>query len=412
MEFLEEIWTTIRQNKSRSLLTGFGVFWGMMMLIVLVGAGLGFTGGMKDSIDSMPANSVMFYVGPTSKPYKGMPQGRDWSIQLSDIDVIKKEANLVDLISPSVWGDNSEKNTRYDNIEDQFTIQGVLPVFSQLFTIPLQEGRFITDLDVDNYRKVCVIGSTVYKKLCKNKGKVTGTIIYLNNIPYRIIGVIQQQDQKFSDFDETVFLPISTLQRAYNSGQAVHLLTASARPGISAEDMSNEVKSILRRIHNIAPNDEKAIHDWNSEEFFNAIRMVILGLRLLLWIIGLGTLISGAVGVMNIMLVTIRERTREIGVRRALGASPWMIVRQILAESVLLTSLSGILGIMVGIGLLNLLNMFMSGVELDIPINSMEVSFSLAMGALFIIVVIGLLAGLMPALRALRIKPIEALSEE
>lgn len=412
MEFLEEIWTTIRQNRSRSLMTGFGVFWGMMMLLVLVGIGQGFTGGIRDAVGSMPANAVMMGTSRTSKPYKGFPQGRNWNIQLSDLDVVRDEAKTINKMSPMVWGDNSDKNVRHDDIEESFSIQGVLPTYSQLFSLPMQYGRFINDMDISGYRKVCYIGHTVYEKMFPEGGNVVGEILFLSNIPYRIIGVGQKQKQGFGNSDDVVLLPITTLQRAYNRGQEIHQLVVSARPGVKAADAEQEVKTILRRIHNIAPNDEKALWAWNIEEMFTGISYTILGLTILLWLIGLGTLISGAVGVMNIMLVTIRERTREIGIRRALGASPWVIVRQILAESLLLTTLSGLMGIMAGIGILNILGPIMANADSELPLNAPEVSFGLAMGALLIIVVIGLLAGLMPALRALKIKPIEALSEE
>lgn len=412
MEFLEEIWTTIRQNRSRSLLTGFGVFWGMMMLIVLVGVGQGFTSGIAGVVGSIPSNAVMLGSSSTSKPYKGLPQGRNWEILLSDLDILREEARTVDKMSPMVWGDNSEKNVRYNDIEETFSIQGVLPAYNQLYSLPLLYGRFVNDMDINGYRKVCYIGYTVYEKMFPKGGNVVGEILYLSNIPYRIIGVGQKQKQGFGESDDAVLLPITTLQRAYNRGQEIHQLVVSARTGVKAEEVETEVKTILRRIHNIAPNDEKALWSWNMEEMFIGINYTILGLNILLWLIGLGTLISGAVGVMNIMLVTIRERTREIGIRRALGASPWLIVRQILAESLLLTSLSGLMGIMAGIGILNILGPIMANADSDLPLNAPEVSFSLAMGALVIIVVIGLLAGLMPAMRALRIKPIEALSEE
>lgn len=393
-------------------MTGFGVFWGMMMLIVLVGVGQGFTGGIRDAIGSMPANAVMMGSSRTSKPYKGFAQGRSWEIQLGDLDILRREAKTVDKMSPMVWGDNSDKNVRHNDIEETFSIQGVLPVYNQLYSLPLQFGRFINDMDIVGYRKVCYIGYTVYEKMFPDGGNPVGELLYLSNIPYRIIGVAKKQKQGFGNSDDVVLLPITTLQRAYNRGQEIHQLIVSARPGVKAEEVETEVKTILRRVHNIAPNDEKALWAWNMEQMFTGISYTILGLTILLWLIGLGTLISGAVGVMNIMLVTIRERTREIGIRRALGASPWVIVRQILSESLLLTTLSGLMGIMAGIGILNILGPIMANAKTELPLNAPEVSFTLAMGALVIIVVIGLLAGLMPALRALRIKPIEALSEE
>lgn len=412
MEFLEEIWTTIRQNRSRSILTGFGVFWGIMMLLVLVGIGNAFVGGIKEQVGSMPSNTIMMGSSRTGKPYNGLPQGRWWSIQQSDLDILARESKTADLLSPLVYGAQGEKNVRYGSRYGSYGPRGVLPVYSRLYVSPLLYGRFINEADVSGCRKVCVIGSKVYEQLFPEGGNPCGQLIHISNIQYRIVGVFAKQKQGFGDNSEEIMMPLTTLQRAYNRGDNIDQLVVSARKGIRATEVEKEVKSILRRIHSIAPDDEKALWSWNMEDMFRGINMTILGLNILLWLIGLGTLISGAVGVSNIMLVTIRERTREIGIRRALGASPWVIMRQILAESLLLTGLSGILGILAGIGIINTLGPLLSNSNSDMPLAAAEVSFSLAMGSLIIIVVIGLLAGLMPALRALKIKPIEALSEE
>lgn len=413
MEFLNEIWTTIRQNRSRSILTGFGVFWGMFMLLVLLGIGGGFTGAFRTIIGNVPPNSVMMGTSQTAKPYKGLPQGRYWEIQLSDLDVLKKEAKTLYKLSPMVWGDRSEKNVRYEDFSGSYSVQGVMPEYGELYNMKMAQGRFLNAMDVESSRKVCVIGNTAYKQLFPAGGNVIGKVIHVSNIQYRIAGVLAPSKQGFGNNDENVLMPITTLQRAYNRGQTIHQLVVSARSGHTADEVEEETKTILRRLHSIAPDDEKAFWAWNMEEMVRGISYTIIGLSLLLWLIGIGTLVSGAVGVTNIMLVTIRERTREIGIRRALGASPWVIVRQILAESLLLTTISGLLGIVAAVGLCNVLDpIFANSMSGDLQMTAVEVDFSLAMGALAIIIVIGLLAGLMPAVRALRIKPIEALSDE
>lgn len=389
------------------------MFWGMFMLLVLLGIGNGFTGSFREVLGTVPPNSVMMGSNTTAKPYKGLPQGRFWEIQMSDLEVLKKEAKTLHKLSPVVYGDRSEKNVRYEDFTGSYSVQGVMPEFGELYNVRMEQGRFLNVMDVESCRKVCVIGNTVYKQLFPKGGNVIGKVIHVSNIQYRVVGVFAPAKQGMGNNDENVIMPISTLQRAYNRGQDIHQLVVSARPDCAAADVDTEVKTILRRLHTIAPDDEKAFWSWNMEEMVKGISYTIIGLSLLLWLIGIGTLVSGAVGVTNIMLVTIRERTREIGIRRALGASPWVIVRQILAESLLLTTISGLFGIVCAVGLCNVLDPWLGRSENgNLQISSVEVDFSLAMGALLIIVVIGLLAGLMPALRALRIKPIEALSDE
>jgi len=394
------------------VLTGFGVFWGIMMLLVLVGIGNSFVDSIQGQVGSMPSNTIMMGSQNTSKPYKGMPQGRWWSIQQGDLDIIRKESRKADLLSPLVYGATNEKNVRYGSRYGTYGPRGVMPVYADLYVSPLQYGRFINDADVAGSRKVCVIGYKVYQQLFPDGGNPCGELILISNIQYRIVGVFAKQKQGFGDNSEEIMMPITTLQRAYNRGEQIDQLVVSAKKGFPASEVEEEVKSILKRIHTIAPDDEKAMWSWNMEEMFIGLGLVTTGLSVLLWLIGLGTLISGAVGVSNIMLVTIRERTREIGIRRALGASPWVIVRQILAESLLLTSISGVLGIMAGVGLINILGPILVSSNQEMEMTMPEVSFGLAIGSLIIITVIGLLAGLMPALRALKIKPIEALSEE
>ena len=274
-------------------------------------------------------------------------------------------------------------------------------------------GRFINDIDIQEKRKVCVIGNEIYKVLFPEGGNPVGERLMCGNIPYTVIGVRSKNTNSVyigGDPDKMLLAPLTTIQQICNLGDKVHILMAMAKQDVPASQMDNDIKTVLKERHQIAPDDDKAIWGFNAEEELKALSYLRIGLSALIWLIGLGTLISGAVGVSNIMLVTVRERTKEIGIRRAIGASPWVIARQIIAESTVLTSMAGIVGIMAGVGILSVADTILA--SSDTFLKNPQVSFSAAVSSLVIIVVIGILAGLLPAIRALKIKPIEALNEE
>ncbi|MCQ2345918.1 MAG: ABC transporter permease [Paludibacteraceae bacterium] len=407
---MNEIWQTIAKNRSRSILTGFGVFWGMMMLLLLVGVGTGFVNGIKMNISGISTNSCNMGTSITSKPYQGMPEGRRWDITTDDIDLLRKEVKEAETICPVSMPFASTNNVRFGEKTGSYYLFGVTPDFLNMVSIKLMGGRYINEVDIRENRKVCVLGYKAYQQLFAGENPV-GKMIHIGSMQFRIVGVADKDVREAVQMDEVITMPLSTFQRAYNRGKTVDEIYACTAPGVKAKDMETAIKTVLKRVHRIAPDDERAIWSSNMEEIFMSINYVFIGLQALLWLIGLGTLISGAVGVSNIMMVTVRERTREIGIRRALGASPWLIMRQVLAESVLLTFIAGILGIMAGVGLLNVANKLLPAIP-NIPEVDAQISFGLAIGALVIIVLVGVLAGLLPATRALAIKPIEALSEE
>ena len=411
MDFLDEIWQTITKNRSRSLLTAFGVFWGMLMLMILIGLGNALTNGIYSNIDGFATNSCIIGNSTTSKPYKGFQRGREWSIQTGDLDAIMQQVEGVSCLSPMVFQGNA--TVSHGDKHESYSVAGVMPDYTIVMKVDLLYGRFINEIDLQQKRKVCVIGNEVYKVLFPFGGNPVGERLMCGSIQYTIVGVRGKNTNSVhlgGDPDQMLLAPITTVQQVCNFGDVLHILMAVSDDGFAMADVQKNIERVLRERHNIAPDDDKAIFGFNAEEEFKALNYLNIGLYALIWLIGLGTLISGAVGVSNIMLVTVRERTKEIGIRRAIGASPWVIVRQIIAESTVLTTMAGMAGIMAGVGILAVLEPVLE--KSDAFIKHPQVSFEVAVACLVIIIVIGILAGLLPALRALRIKPIEALSEE
>lgn len=412
MDFFNEIWLTISKNRSRSLLTGFGVFWGMMILLALVSMGDSLKSAVWSHVEGLATNSTFIGTSATSLPYKGLQKGRQWDIVNSDLPVIRREAPSADVVSAVSFKGEWDNNVRYGDRKGSYSILGVSPDFPKVMYIPILYGRNVNDIDIRERRKVCVIGNRIYRELFPEGGDVTGRMLRVGSIQYRIIGVRRKATMDIyigGHPDEQVVLPLTTLQQVYNFGENIDMIMATAKPNTPVSLVEDEIKSTLKQLHSVAPDDQRATWSMNMEEQFKSVNYLMLGLTLLIWLVGIGTLISGAVGVSNIMLVTVRERTKEIGIRRALGASPRVIVCQILAESTLLTFLAGVLGIVAGVGVVQLAGMLLKDNEM---FGTMQVSFSVAVCALILLILIGLLAGLLPASRALSIKPIEALSEE
>ena len=411
MDFLDEIWQTITKNKSRSVLTAFGVFWGMLMLMILIGLGNALRNGIYSNIDGFATNSCIISTNVTSKPYKGFQRGREWNIQSGDLNAILQQVDGIKCLSPMVFQGNA--TVSYADRHESYSVAGVMTDYPQVLKVELLYGRFINEIDLQQKRKVCVIGYEMYKVLFPFGGNPVGERIMCGSIQYTIVGVRGKNTNSVyigGDPDKMLLAPITTIQQVCNFGDVLHILMAVSEDGHAMSKVQKEIERVLKERHNVAPDDDKAIWGFNAEDEFKSLNYLNIGLTALIWLIGLGTLISGAVGVSNIMLVTVRERTKEIGIRRAIGASPWIIVRQIIAESTVLTAMAGVTGIMAGVGILAIVEPIMDNSEAFL--KHPQVSFHVAIVCLIIIIVIGMLAGLLPALRALKIKPIEALSEE
>jgi putative ABC transport system permease protein len=412
----QEIWVTITRNKLRSFLTGFGVFWGIFMLIILIGVGNGFQGGIMKGVDGFASNSCFFWTDVTSVPYKGFRKGRSWTMDRKDVTLIREKAQSVEYISPVLFGDSGDKNVVRGRKSGSYGTRGIYPDHFKIEQQHILRGRLFNELDISGTRKVCVIGREVYETLFLPDENPEGQYIRVNGIYFQVIGVIRPKSANISiggDVESTVFIPFTTMQQAFNQGDKVYFMACTAKPGYPASMVQEEVTAIIKTAHNIAPDDEKAIGSFNLEKEFQIFNNLFLGIDALIWIVGLGALMSGIIGISNIMLVTVRERTREIGVRRAIGARPVTIVTQILSESFVLTSIAGFLGFLASVLILEAVHSAMQeNISEDTFMMPPFVSFNTAIIAMIILVISGVCAGFMPAMRALRIKAIDAIRDE
>ncbi|MEI6556264.1 MAG: ABC transporter permease [Paludibacter sp.] len=408
----QEIWFTITHNKSRSFLTAFGVFWGMFMLVVMVGAGVALQRGMSANIEGFATNSCFFWTESTTEPYKGFKKGRNWNIVNEDLPIIIRKIPEIQYMAPVLFGGQSANNTSRKDKSGTFSIKGNYPSYNKIVESKMIFGRYINDIDMSEKRKVCVIGERVYEVLFAKAENPIGKNIQVNGIYFQVIGVARNKSTVNigGKGEETIVLPFSTMQQAFNQGNKVHFIAATAQPGIKVKVIEDKISEVLRTQHDISSTDKAALTAMNIEDQFTMFLYLGLGIGFLIWFVGMGTLIAGGIGVSNIMLVTVRERTKEIGIRRALGATPRNIITQILTESIVLTIIAGISGLMLGVGLLQLVGYALS--QSDQFFKDPQISFSVGVAAIFILLVIGTLAGFIPANRAMSIKPIEAIREE
>ncbi|ADQ78250.1 protein of unknown function DUF214 [Paludibacter propionicigenes WB4] len=409
----QEIWFTITHNKSRSFLTAFGVFWGMFMLVVMVGAGVALQRGMSSEIEGFATNSYFVWSEQTSEPYKGFKKGRTWTMENEDISLLINKVPEIQYLAPVLFGSGGTNNVTRNDKAGSYGVKGNYPSYNQIDECKMIYGRYINDIDIAEKRKVCVIGERVYEVLFPNGENPIGKSIQVNGIYFQVVGVGRHTSSVINiggRTEETVVLPFSTMQQAFNQGKTVHFMAVTAKPGIKVKVIEDKIRKVLSEKHSISPDDKKAIGGFNIEDIFTMFLYLGLGIAFLIWFVGLGTLFAGAVGVSNIMMVTVRERTKEIGIRRALGATPKNIITQILSESIILTLIAGVAGMMVGVGILSIVGILLS--QGDQFFKDPQISFSVAIAALFILLVIGTLAGFIPANRAMNIKPIEAIREE
>lgn len=407
-----EIWITITHNKSRSFLTAFGVFWGMLMLVLMVGAGNALNQGIASEVEGFAANSCFFWTQNTSEPYKGFRKGRRWDMLNSDVEIIRRKVSELQYISPMLFGNSSDKNVVRGEKGGSYQVKGCYPEYDLIEKSKIVNGRFINNIDIAEQRKVCIIGERVYEVLFQKGEDPIGELVKVNGIYFQVIGVARKLSNANigGSTDESVILPFSTMQKAFNQGNVIHLLGATSLPGIKVKAVQEKIEETLKSIHQINPHDKTAVGSVNIEDQFTMFRNLFIGIGALIWIVGLGTLLAGAIGVSNIMLVTVRERTKEIGIRRALGATPRKIIGQILSESVALTVLAGVGGIVLGVGVLSAVGVALS--QGDQFFKDPQIGFDMAVGSLTILVFIGTLAGFIPAQRAMMIKPVEAIGEE
>ena len=406
----EEILVTITRNKTRSFLTAFGVFWGIFMLVALMGGSQGIQDMMSANFEGFATNSGFTGSGRTSKAYKGFQKGRSWSLVLKDIERIRQAVPELDILTPinGQWG----VRATYDKHQSgSCSMKGVYPEYAQMETPELGFGRFINHIDVKEKRKVCVIGKQIYESLFPDGNDPCGTFINVNGIYYQVIGVNTSAGNMSVNGwpPTTITIPFSTMQQHYNFGEEIDLLCYTVQSGHSVKKAQERIASIIKQAHLIHPEDKQAVMNVDAEALFSMVDNLFRGIRILSWLVGLGTLLAGAIGVSNILIVTVKERTTEIGIRRAIGAKPGDIMSQILYESMVLTTIAGMAGISFAVLVLQMLEM--GTAQSDTPAH-FQISFWTAIGACIILLILGLLAGLAPASRAMAIKPIEAIRDE
>ena len=408
-----EILDTLTRNKSRSFLTGFGVFWGVFMLVVLMGGGQGMKELLEKNFDGFAQNTVIIWSQQTSKAYKGFRKGRWWSMDYKDIDRLRQRVPELEIVAPvlfSPWGKSN--NAYYGDQKTTPRVQGASPDYAKVVEPRLFYGRFINEMDMREHRKVCVIGKKIYKELFKEGGDPCGKSIRIDSTYYEVIGV----DYANTNFningraEEKVTLPLTLMQQTYNRGNQVDMIMATGRPGVVMSKLSDRIRETVARPHFVDPTDEQGTMVFNTEVLFQLLDNLFKGVNFLIWLVGLGTLLAGAIGVSNIMMVTVRERTTEIGIRRAIGATPRMILSQIISESIVLTLVAGMSGILFGVLILQMLEL--GNTEDGIVTAHFQVGFWTALFAAFVVSAMGVLAGLAPAARAMSIKPVDAMRDE
>ena len=413
----QEIYAALKSNKLRTFLTAFGVFWGIFMLIIMLGSGKGLENSVFEDMGDFATNSAFIWARKTTMPYKGFTRGRRYNFTNDDMKALKDNIPEIDLLAPRLqgWGGDGENNVTHGLKTGSFTIQGDYPEINKIDPNKILEGRFINYKDIEQSRKVCVIGTRVKEVLFEENQEVVGQYIRVKGIYFQVVGVVEpiSKINIGGQKDQTIYLPFTSLQKAYNFGDVVHYFSVTAKENIPVSVVDKKCRALLKERHQINPDDDQAVGGFNLEEEFKKMRGLFTGISVLIWIVGTGTLLAGVIGVSNIMLIIVKERTKEIGVQRAIGATPARIISQIMMESVVLTSVAGYIGLVLGVGLIELINMVLESSGADGTFfRHPSVDFGIAMTALGILVVSGGLAGLIPAQRAVSIKPIDALRDE
>ena len=403
----QEIFDTIRKNKLRTFLTGFSVAWGIFMLILLLGSGQGLSNGVEYGFRDDAINSIWIRSGQTSIPHKGMQPGRDIQFTNADHDTVRDTIPGV-VHTTSRFYLPGNVIVSYRNEHGQFGIRSVHPGHRYVENTIVTEGRFLNDLDIKEFRKTVAIGIRVKSALFHDEPAI-GKYLSVNGIAFKVVGIFE--DEGGEGEEENIYLPISTAQRTFNGANRVHqfMVTTGNATLEESQAIADAIHDTLAARHRFSAEDPRAVSVSNLNERFQQFVDLMTGIRLFVWVIGIGTILAGVVGVSNIMMIVVRERTREIGVRKAIGATPWSIVTLILQESVFITAVAGYIGLVLGVVTLEL-----AARTIPLPefIRNPEVDLNVAIWATVLLVLAGSLAGLVPAIKAARIRPIEALRNE
>lgn len=412
----QEIYHSLKNNKLRTFLTMIGVGWGMFLFVSLLGAAKGMENGFDKLFSGFATNSIFMWAQNTSIPYDGFPKGRKTELRLPDIDLLERKIPEIDYISPQNsrgnFGSPPEQMSRGGKTAS-YTLTGDYPIGNKISEKKLIYGRYINDADVSANKNVAVIGEEVYKNFfdAKKNENPLGKSFNIKGIFFNVIGVFKVKGNGGMNNDKTVFIPLSTYTKMYNDGDKVGFFAIVSKPAADLNIVENEAKSVLKEKYNVSPDDTNAFGSFNLGKEFGKLTGFLTGMQLLTIIVGTLTILAGVIAISNILLITVKERTKEIGIRRALGAKPSEVRNQILLESVVITLTSGILGFIFGILLLMVVSIFTKDQD-SFPFYNPTVNYGQVFAAMAIMVVLGLVIGMIPAQRAVKIRPIEALRSE
>ncbi len=408
-----EITSALKKNKLRTALTGSGVMFGILILVTLLGLGMGFQNKMKSNLGNLATNSTVFWASRTTKPYKGLPRNRRFQFENSDLIAMKRSIPGIENVAPeiSAWSNGDPYNTFNKKKKGNFRIKGTSPEMNKVIPVDVLSGRFINENDLKEMRKVITIGPRVVELMFEDDEEPLGQYLKINGLFFQIIGTVKPLSRGMGMSDDIVQMPYTTLQKIYNRGENFYQFMATAKVGESVEELEDDIISLLARRHKISPDDKEAFGHFNLAKLFNKIFGLFNSIGFLFWVIGFGVLFTGIIGVSNIMHVVVKERTREIGVKRAIGANPFSIVSQIVTESVFLTTFAGFWGLVIGVLIVEAAGKMTAGDPNGMILNP-YVDIKVAFIALGVLVVFGCIAGLLPAQKAMRIKPVDALRYE
>lgn len=412
----QEIYYALKNNKLRTFLTMIGVAWGMFLYVALLGAAKGMENGFNKVFSGFATNSIFLWSQNTTIPYAGFPKGRQMNLHLQDMDLLKAHIPEIDYISPQNsrgnFGSPGEQMSRNGKTAT-YTLNGDYPIGNKISEKTLIYGRYLNDADVNQNKNVIVIGEEIYKNFFdhkKNEDPI-GKSINVKGIFFNVIGVFRSKRGGGMENDQTAFIPLSTFTKMYNNGDIVGFFAVVSKPDADVAIVEEKVKDVLKEKYNVSPDDTNAYGSFNLGKEFLKLTGFLSGMQLLTIIVGTLTILAGVIAISNILLITVKERTKEIGIRRALGAKPSEVRNQILLESLVITFSSGILGFLLGIFLLMGLNAATAGQD-TFPFYNPTVNYSNVLIAMLVMLTLGLIVGMIPAQRAVKIRPIEALRTE
>ena len=412
----QEIYHSLRNNKLRTFLTMIGVGWGMFLFVALLGAAKGMENGFDKIFSGFATNSIFLWAQNTTIPYDGFAKGRKMNLHLSDLEMLPRKIQEIDYISPQNsrgnFGSPGESFSR-NGKKATYTLTGDYPIGNKISQKKLIYGRYINDADVTGNKNVIVIGEEIYKNFfdAKKNENPLGKLVNVKGIFFHVIGVFRAKQGGGPENDQSAYIPLSTFTKMYNDGDKVGFFAIVSKPDADLSIVEEKVKTELKQKYHVSPEDTNAFGSFNLGKEFKKLTGFLTGMQLLTIIVGTLTILAGVIAIANILLITVKDRTKEIGIRRALGAKPSEVRNQILLESVVITLVSGLLGFIIGIFLLMILNILTKDQD-KFPFYNPTVNYLEVFAAMSVMVILGLIIGMIPAQRAVRIRPIEALRSE